>query len=1022
MASNLFTKSYYSLLESTLSVNDIVRLTKENGMKSVALCDHNVMYGSIAFYRACMKNDLKPILGLEADIVYDEYACTVILLARNNRGYKKLVQLSTWLNTTKERLTLEEVFDTNLIMIMPSDHGIFDRDLINYHEKDIYDKITYIKENVSYFYIGLVKQEFVYNAQRNEFIRDIARRCGIKTVALEKALYDSQEKEELLRALLALGKKTTIKDPNVSDYSNYAFHSTEELLQLFPYEDILTTDEISNLCTIDIDAEHCELLSYPKTQKVSSKEYLRQLCILGLKKRFQNQEVPLEYQKRLNYELSVISKMKYDDYFLIVYDFIRYAKSQGIYVGPGRGSAAGSIVAYCLGITHIDPIKYGLLFERFLNPERVSMPDIDVDFPDNRRQEVIDYVVDKYGVDRVAHIIAFSTMQAKAAVDAACEALGVEKRRMDYAKRYLPRNANDKTNKTLVRTYETNIKFRQLIDSEEDFQQVFHLAVQLEGMPKNITTHACGIVMSDKPLTDVIPLCNVDSTMLSTQISAEYLEDLGLLKMDFLGIRNLSIIDKVCSEIEPKIDILKIPQNDSKAYELISRGDTIGIFQLESEGMKNVLRKVKPKNMNELSDCLALFRPSAMANIDAYVKNRADPMHISYIHPDLEDILKPTYGIIIYQEQAMQIAQKAARFTLGKADLLRQAMSKKKEKELLALKDDFLNGCRKNGYSEETSNQLYDLILRFAGYGFNKSHSVAYSLVAYQMAYLKINYPKTFMCKLMDNVIGDESKTAQYIDEARKLGIKVYPLSVNDSLNYCKEEEEGIRLPLRCIKGLGNATVEALVYERNSGGEFTDFFDFVARANQRKVNRSNIENLIDAGAMDEFGFNRASLRASLDDALRYAELIKVDNPEQSYLDFNLVYKPLMTSCREYNDDKLNREQNALGFYLSSHPIQLLKEKMNYQGISISSLRPTNSKISILCRIVRVKNHMAKTGSMAFVSADDESGSVDVVVLPNVYSRYQDLILKGNYVIITGRVDNRGEKISLVADSVKEVNP
>ena len=1022
MSTNLYVKSYYSFMESALSLQEIIELCKQEGMDAVALCDHNVMYGSIAFYRACKKHELKPVIGLEADLSDEGDHSLVLLYAKNNAGYQQLVSFSTRLNTGEEEaLQLNELIHSrDIIVVFPSDNGILDRLLLQNKENDIMEKLLYLKSNIPYLYIGLNSSEEAFYERRNNYLRMLSQRLDIKCVALEKTLYAKEEDAPFMKALDALKHHTTINDQNLENIRNAHFHSTEEYLQFYERDDILNTDEIARQCEVDLDAMHCDLLNYPNPHNVSNKQYLQELCYAGLRKRFAGKQPPENYLARLSYELHVISRMKYDDYFLIVYDFIRYAKSKGIYVGPGRGSAAGSIVAWTLGITHIDPIRYDLLFERFLNPERVSMPDIDVDFPDERRQEVIDYVVQKYGRDRVAHIISFNTMQARAALDTACEALGVEKRKMDYAKRLLPSVIKDKSTSTLSATYQNNVRFRQMIDAEEDLSRVYQLALRLEKMPKNITTHPCGIVMSNRPLTEVIPLCNLDDSVLSTQISAEYLEDLGLLKMDFLGIRNLTIIDRVCNESDPKIDILKIPLDDKNVYELLSRGDTVGIFQVESEGMMNLLRKVRPRNLSELSDCLALYRPASMESIPLYLENREHPEMITYLHESLRSILEPTYGIMIYQEQVMQLTQIAAGFTLGKADIIRRAISKKKEKELLALKDDFLKGCYRNGYSKELSEELYGLILKFGGYGFNKSHSVAYSLVAYQMAYLKANYPLLFIGKLMDNVIGAEGKTYEYILEAKKLHVNVLPVSVNHSEMFYTSEEEGLRMPLRCIKKMGSNTTDLIIKERAAHGEYTDFFDFVARANMQKLNRGNLESLIDAGACDEFGYNRASLRASLDDALRYAELIRVDNPDQSYLDFDLVYKPKMTVVKENMDVKLEREQAALGFYISTHPVQLLKERYGKESDKISNLSVRNSRVNLLVRIQRVKNHTAKTGNMAFLTVDDESGSMSAVILPNTYTRYQDLLVKGNYVYLSGRVDNRSNSLSVVVDRMERV--
>ena len=582
------------------------------------------------------------------------------------------------------------------------------------------------------------------------------------------------------------------------------FRSKEEMVELYDEDDLAASDKIAQMCHVEMKFPKAILPKFKNRYGMSSEEFLRRLCHKGLEKRMQYQKIPSVYEQRLRYELDVIISMGYADYFLIVWDFIRFAKTQDIYIGPGRGSAAGSLVAYCLGITHADPIRYHLLFERFLNPERVSMPDIDTDFPDDRRDEVIAYVHDLYGEHHVSHIITFNTLAAKQVLRDVGKAMQVAPRQIDLLCKLVP----NRPKVTLQDAYQERVKFKQMINSGEQMRKLFAIALQLEGLPRHSSLHAAGIILSNEDISNVCPLIDVDEGMCATQFTMEYLEELGLIKMDFLGLRNLTIIDEIVHQInakEKRLDIMHIPLDDAKTYQLIRSVDTVGVFQLESEGMKNLIRKMKPTCFEDIVATVALFRPGPMENIPRYLECRTHPEKVDYLHPDLKSILENTYGVMIYQEQVMQIAQTMAGFSLGKADNLRKAISKKKGKELQSLREDFVEGAKQKGYEESLAIRVYELIMKFANYGFNRSHSVAYGMIAYQMAYLKANAPLYFFTALLNSVIGSETKTSEYVFEARKRHIEILLPSVNQSSNQYEIEGNALRFPLVGIKGIGNA-------------------------------------------------------------------------------------------------------------------------------------------------------------------------------------------------------------------------
>lgn len=1007
MSVHLHARSAFSLLDSTMSVAQLVKRARSLGYHSIALTDENCMHGTMEFYHICQKEGMHPIFGLECSFLWKNQKVSCVLLAKNDQGYHHCIKASSILmNQSEKALTLEQflILKKDCFVILFAEGGIFENALNLSDQHQVLMMIDELKHDLGDFYIGLSYQDFPYWKIRNQLIKDCARQFQIRTVALSKIYYAEQKDETLHRILRGIRLQKTLKDTTLTSYLGRYMRSPAEMEALYDKEDLDETDRIASQCQVHLFSLKASLPSYPCPEKLTSKDYLTSLCVVGLKKRFLNQRVPEVYIKRLRYELDVILSMKFEDYFLIVWDFIRFARKQSIYVGPGRGSAAGSLVAYSLGITHIDPIQHHLLFERFLNPERISMPDIDTDFPDDRRDEVIDYVISKYGQDHVAHICTFGTLAAKQVLRDVGKVMEIPTRELDILIKTIP-NA---PKMTLDRAMNESSRFASIIHSEPKFLKLFEAARQLEGLPRHVSTHAAGVVLSSLPLSEVIPTMSLEEGSVSTQYTMEYLEELGLIKMDFLGLRNLTIIDEIVQQLKknrPDFDIMKLPLDDKKTFECIQNVDTMGVFQLESDGMKSLIKKMQPDCFDDIVATIALFRPGPMDNIPLYLENKKHPEKISMLHPVLEPILKSTYGVMIYQEQIMSTAQIMAGFSLGKADILRKAMSKKKMAELEGLKHDFIQGCLLNGYDEKLAHQVYELILKFANYGFNKAHSVAYGLIAYQMAYLKANAPLEFFTSLLNSVIGSETKTAQYIDECRRRHVHIAGPSINSSGARYLLEQDGIRFPLSGISGIGSVGVREILEARKSHGPFTDFYDCIAKLSTRKVNRKMMEALIDAGAMDEFKMNRKSMKASLEEALNYASLVKVEIQDQISINLNLVSKPAAISLAENMLERAEAEKAVLGFYLSSHPILMMKRSKQIHCENLAILSQKMGLIRGFAVISRVRQHKTKKGEvMAFVTLSDESSSLDMAVMPRQFARYQHILVKNSYISFEAKKD------------------
>ena len=947
---------------------------------------------------------------MEVDVLEQEELYGFVVLAKNDAGYQNLLKLSTWLNTGEERripdLDTLAYYAKDCIVLTNGDQNQMET-LIVKEELDLLRHwLKLCRKQFSDFYVSIARNDSGLMEKKNPVLKQVCKELDIPYTALSRIYFEREEDEESYKTLCAIDQGVSLHDKMLNYSPRRYFRTPQEMQLLYEDEELQMSDRIAALCQVEMQLPKAVLPKFQNKYGVSSEEFLRSLCQKGLQKRMQYQPISSVYQQRLDYELDVIIRMQYADYFLIVWDFIRFAKTQHIYIGPGRGSAAGSLVAYCLGITHVDPIRYHLLFERFLNPERISMPDIDTDFPDNRRDEVIHYVEQLYGKHRVSHIITFNTLAAKQVLRDVGKAMEINPRQIDRLCKLVP----NVIKVTLDYAYQNDARFKELINSGETMRRLYATARKLEGLPRHASLHAAGIVFSDEAIEQVCPLIDVDEGICATQFTMEYLEELGLIKMDFLGLRNLTIIDEIVQHInataDKKLDIMRIPLDDAKTYALIRAVDTVGVFQLESEGMKNLIRKMQPNCFEDIVATIALFRPGPMENIPEYLDRREHPEKVDYIHPSLQPILQNTYGIMIYQEQIMQVAQTMAGFTLGKADNLRKAISKKKGEELRRMQAEFISGALRKGYDEALAQKVYALIMKFANYGFNRSHSVAYGMIAYQLAYLKANAPLYFFNSLLNSVIGSETKTSEYVFEARKRNIQILLPDVNRSHNQYGIEDNALRFPFVGIKGIGSAVSSLIVEERDKKGEFRDFFDFTARMNGNKIGKKTIEILIYAGALDCFKVGRASLMASLEDALRYADLVKIEDVDQVLFDFDLVSKPAMTMMRDNATIRSEKEKEAIGFYLSRHPIADVRSRMGKDlPILISLPKYKGRYVKFVCLVDRCRQYRTKNGDMMmFVIGSDETGKFDLVCMPNIYRQHADDLVKGNYLYVEGIVD------------------
>lgn len=963
---NIKTDNY--LQYSMIKISDLIKYAKELNITSLSITDNN-MYGVMDFYKACINNNIKPIIGLEIKL----NDLKLILYAKNYNGYKNLIKLSTIQSERNINIQDIEKHNYNLVCIIP------------YESNNLYESLKSIYEDIFLSYKNLLERN---NKDNN-------------AIYMNEILYLKSENYSYMRYLEAIRDGVTVNFIE-NDYKDNYLKTESEI----PKEDLYNNKKITDMCNIEIPFNLNLMPKFEVEDQLDSYSYLKKLCIEGLKKHFGN-TVNSVYQKRLKYELDTIHSMEFCDYFLIVQDYVNYAKNNNIIVGTGRGSAVGSLVSYCLNITDVDPIKYDLLFERFLNPERISMPDIDIDFEHEKRDQVINYCMQKYGEKRVAPIIAFGTLGAKQAIRDVSRSMDLDLKEVDTVCKLID------SRETLVNNYKKNIKLREYLERKKHLFYMYKKAIHFEGLKRHTTIHAAGIVMSNEDLDSVIPLDKSHENFYTTSYDMTYLEQIGLLKMDFLAIKYLTtihnIIDSINENEHTNISFDNIPLNDTKAINIFTKADTIGVFQFESSGMINFLKQMQPSSLNEIFAAIALFRPGPMKNIPSYIKRKNGQEKIDYIHPDLEKVLKSTYGIMIYQEQIMMIANIMADYSLGEADVLRKAMSKKNKDLLLKEKEKFTKRSINKGYDKKIVDKIYGLMLKFAEYGFNKSHSVGYSIVAYKMAYLKAYYPEYFIVNLLSMEQGNATKTKQYIYEAKKYNINILSCDINKSkINY-SIENHNIRYPLTNIKGINSNCAKEICLEREKGN-FVDIYDFIKRCYGKVINRKVIESLILVGAFDGLGFNRKTLFDNLDAIINYGELIKD-------LDSNYVLKPDIEKVNDYtNKEIMNLEDEYLGLYLTNHPISIIRNK--YSDVTMLEDIPMyfNKIIKVVVYVDRIKEiNTQKNEKMAFVTVSDEVMSTTIVFFPRVYKEYN--IEKEHILLIEGRVEKRYDEYQVIANKV-----
>ncbi|MBC1603943.1 DNA polymerase III subunit alpha [Listeria rocourtiae] len=1025
--------SAYDLLSSTAAIDGIIEKAQQFHYPAVAITDHNVMYGVIEFYQKCRAAGIKPLVGMTISVegvMQSLETHELLLLAKTTQGYRNLLKISSAIETREEqKLPLKwlESYCEGLLLFSPGEAGEIERLIRQGMYEDAQLVVTKWREiaGESEFYMTLQKENPHYEA-----ILNFCEGNQIPAVATKNVQYLEPNGVRSTEILRAIRDNETVAWHNLPLTGGAYFATPEEMENLFttPFEKeaLKLTTKIADMCHVEIAMDQHLLPKFPLANGFEAGPVLKDLCYEALKKRVMNPDKI--YWERLDYELKVIQEMGFSDYFLIVWDVMKYSRENGILTGPGRGSAAGSLVSYVLQITDVDPIQYHLLFERFLNPERISMPDIDLDFPDNRRDEVISYVVAKYGMQHVAQIGTFGTLAAKAAVRDTARTFGLNSVQLSDWSKLISRELG----MTLTKAYEQSTALQRHIISSEQNQLIWQIATEIEGLPRHISTHAAGVVISDEPLVDQIALQKGSGDALLTQFAMGDLEKIGLLKMDFLGLRNLTLLDRTLKNVnhirDTALTLQDIPLDDAKTLQIFQKGDTTGIFQFESDGIRRVLKHLRPTSFEDIVATNALYRPGPMEQIDTFIARKHGKQDIIYPHPDLEPILGVTYGIIVYQEQIIQVASSMAGFSLGEADLLRRAVSKKKANVLEEERIHFISGAVKKGYTQASANEVYDLIVRFANYGFNRSHAVAYSKIAFQLAYLKANYPAAFMASLLSAVIGNDDKISQYIAEAKNNGIKMSGPSINRSYYHFQVENDAIRYSLRMVRKVPSKFVLAIVNERK-GAPFKDFFDFCERMPQKQLTKQVLEALIYAGCFDEFGKDRATYIASMDAALQYVSLLGDDEKGINlFTTDDELFRKMKPKYREASplpiDEKLEKEKEYVGQYVSAHPVTFYHDKLKLLDITSLSQIQVGKICKIAAYIHDIKTIRTKKGeSMCFLTISDDSREISAVMFPETYRKYTELAEKGIIVLLQAKVDQRNGELQLVvnkAENVKDI--
>lgn len=1025
----------YSLLDGECRISTLPETVKKQGQTAVAITDHGALYGAVDFYKACVAEGIKPIIGCETYVAPEGAHIKttsptnaphhLVLLAKNETGYKNLTKIVSeafihgFYNRPRTDFEMLSRHSEGLIALSACISGIIARPLMQDRPDTARAHAMRMKEIFGGdFYIEIQRNGVERQEEINRKLIKLARELDIPIVATNDVHYTKRENAPTQKLLMAIGTANSYYDSAFGmPGSEFYIKSTDEMEALFADipEAVENTVKIAEMCDFRYDFSHLHLPRFDPPAGFTSADYLKKLSFDGLEMYVGKPENRAEYVSRLEYELSVIHSMGFDDYFLITWDFVSYAKRRGISVGPGRGSAVGSLTAYCLNITEVDPLRYGLLFERLLNPERVSMPDIDIDFCDERRGEVISYVSDKYGSDHVAQIITFDTLACRAAVRDAGRALDMKYADVDAIAKLIPRDFGI----TLKSALERSPELRERAENDRNVGQLIDFVSKLEGRPRNSSTHATGVVITDLPTTDYVPL-SVNDGVPVTQFGMTTVAELGLLKIDFLGLRYLTIIrnaEVYARKSDPDFDIADIPLDDDATYEMLSRGDAVGLFQLESSGMRSLLQKLKPHCLEDIISVISLYRPGPADSIDTFLENRRDMTKVKYISPLLKPILDTTCGCIIYQEQVMQIFRALAGYSYGRADIVRRAMAKKKHVEMEKERVTFIEGCKKNGIPADDANALFDSMSSFASYAFNKSHAAAYAVVAYRTAYLKCHYPKEYMCALLTSVAGSATKINEYISVCRDMGIAVLPPDVNESEKGFAVVGDHIRFGLMAVKNVGDGYAEFIVNERNENGKFTDMSDFLLRTADAGT-KQMASALVLCGAMTSLGVKRKSANAALDRAFstlsqtrsyrRSDQLSLADIGGNDFAPFEIE----IPDIGEYDKPSLLEfEKQYMGVYFSGHPLQQYShDAKKSKSILIKDLYsrlkdgiiPEKASVSLLCRIKRNRPKMTKKNSlMAYLEVEDLSGEAEIVVFPTMLEKYGPILKEGTIVVLVG---------------------
>ena len=1059
---HLHVHTEYSLLDGAIRINELVKKVKENGMSAVAITDHGNMFGAINFYKECMSNGIKPIIGMEAYVAkrshtdkeakIDNEPNHLILLAKNNIGYKNLVKLSSISYTEgfyyKPRIDKEllKKYHEGLICLSACIMGEIPRKILNNNYEGAKESAIEFKNIFGEdFYLEVQSNKLREQTLVNQKLIQISKELDIPLVATNDCHYLNEEDYYTHEVLLCIGTRKTMQDENRLSFKTNEFYlkTKEQMQENFSYlnEAIENTVKIAEKCNVTLQFGKTILPEFKIDENISHREYFIRMCKKGIDEKYKDSELKKEAEKRMNYEIEVIDKMGYIDYFLIVQDFVNYAKSVNIAVGPGRGSGAGSICAYLIGITAIDPLRFNLIFERFLNPERVSMPDFDIDFCYERRGEVIEYVAKKYGREHVAQIITFGTLAARAVVRDTGRALGVSYQETDAIAKLIPQEIK----MTLDRALEESSELLKIYQENETARKIIDISKRLEGLPRHASTHAAGVVITKEEVSSYVPLYMSDEGI-STQYTMNLLEELGLLKMDFLGLRTLTVIQNAIELIKKTrgIEIFDDEKYDDKeVYKLLCSGKTDGVFQLESQGIRNVLREVQPDNIEDIIVVLSLYRPGPMDQIEKYVKNKRSGK-IEYTHPALAPILKVTNGCMVYQEQVMQIFRTLAGYSFGRADIVRRAMAKKKADVLNNERENFIIGCSKNAIGKEDAIKIFDEISDFAKYAFNKSHAACYAVVAYKTAYLRVHYPQEFFAATMNSMLGDQNKIPKYISECKKIGIEVLKPDINESFEKFSVVDGKIRFALVTIKNVGKNAIEEVLKERKLNGKFTSFVDFIKRTAGEAINKKCIESLIEAGCFDrlESDLNRFDLLNSFESILDSVLSVKQNNyinqldifslnlSESSHEDNKIVIKK--SNLTPTKQEILNMEKEVLGMYVSGTPLDDYISVINkISGVAkgIDFIDEENKdmydgkEIKVCGIVTKTKILSTKSGKeMMFAQIEDDSGvPIEIIIFPNIFSKHFELIKVGEILLAEGKVSKKDEELpKVIVSNLKQL--